>query len=144
MVTSCLKWDWQPAKYTIPFVQDWRGFPMHDAVSSDYLSPIDLTDALMPKTNAQHGDPRPKMTNKIVADPSLIRCSRSRRNADFLGAQLLNLIDGCPVIPPHHQFRAEFAKILNQVVGERVVVIQYQDHIFAPLALSREKWPWLC
>src|ERR1700687_5265644 len=101
---------------------------MHDAFGSNYLSPVNLTYALVSQTNAQHGNPRPKMTNKIVADPSFIRRSRSRRNADFFGVQLLNLIDGCPVIPADHQFRAEFAKILNQVVGERVVVIQYQDH----------------
>jgi hypothetical protein len=52
MVASCLKWDWQPAKYPVPFVQDWRGFSMHQAIGPDNLSPIDLTYALMAETNA--------------------------------------------------------------------------------------------
>lgn len=52
MVSSCFKWDWQPAKYPVSFVQNGRGLPMHDTIRADYLSSINLTYALMPKANA--------------------------------------------------------------------------------------------
>src|SRR6478672_4733832 len=79
------------------------------------------------------------MTNKIVADAGVIGRPRSRRNADPFGAQLLDFLDAGPVVPADNQFGAQFAKILNQVVGEGIVIIQYQDHkIWSARSMARK------
>src|SRR5580658_3883110 len=127
MVSSGLKRDGQSQEYAIAFVNDRRGLAVHQAISSNDLSSIHLPDALMPKADAQHGNMRSKMTNKLVADSGIIRRPRSRRNTDFFRAQLLNFFNSRAIISSDDQFRTEFAEVLNQVVGERVVVIQDQN-----------------
>ena len=128
MVSSGLKRDRQPEEYTIPFVKDRRSLPVHQAIGSNDFSSIHLADTLMSKANTQHGNSRSEMTDKLVADAGFVRRSRTRRNADFFWMQLLNFLNGGAIIPADDQFRAEFAEILNQIVGERVVVIQNQNH----------------
>src|ERR1700677_1191984 len=68
------------------------------------------------------------MTNHLIADSSFVWRAGSGRNTDFFRVQLLNLVNGNAIIAPHDQFCAEFTKVLDQVVGERVVVIQDQNH----------------
>src|ERR1700730_8389007 len=129
MVSSRLKGNRQPEEYAIPFMEDLRSLSMHQTIGPNDRSPIYLADALMPKADPQHGNPRSKTTDKLVANSGVVRRARSRRNADFFRAQLLNFINCCAIIASDDQLRPEFAEVLNQVVGERVVVIQDQDHI---------------
>src|ERR1700722_10185414 len=68
------------------------------------------------------------MTDHLVADSGFVRRTGAGRNTDFFRVQLLNLVNGSAIITPHDQFCAEFTKILDQVVGEGVIVIQDQNH----------------
>src|SRR5580698_2347970 len=68
------------------------------------------------------------MTNQLVTDSSFVRRSRSGRNTDLFGVQLLNFLNAGPIIPPDDQLGAKFTEVLNQVISERVVVIQDQNH----------------
>src|SRR5580658_3171606 len=111
MVSRRLKRDRQPEKYAIPFVKNRRSLPMHQAIGSNDFSPVHLADTLMPKADTQNGNSRSKMTNQLIADSSFVRCSRSRRDTDFCGMQLLNFVNGRAIIAPDDQFRAEFAEV---------------------------------
>src|ERR1700722_3274495 len=68
------------------------------------------------------------MTNQLVTDSSFVRRPGPGRNTDFFGVQLLNFLNAGPIIPPDNQLRAQFTEVLNQVICERVVVIQDQNH----------------
>src|ERR1700736_513424 len=128
MVSSRLKRDRQSEEYAITFVQDRGSFPMHQTISPNDLSPVYLADALMSQADPQYGNARSKMANKLVADSSFVGRSRSWRNANFFRVQQLNFFDRRAIIPSNDQFRAEFSKVLNKVVSERIVIVEDQNH----------------
>ncbi len=42
--------------------------------------------------------------------------------------QRFNLFHRQLVVAAHHDLRAQFAQVLDQVVGERIVVVEDKDH----------------
>ena len=87
-----------------------------------------LGDRLMPETDAQQ-----RRFSGIVADnregnPRLIRRAGAWRDHDFLRRQRRYLLQRQRIVAPDQYFRPQFAEVLIQIPGERVIVIDKQDH----------------
>ena len=87
----------------------------------------------MAKTNAEDRRLRSELSHDLVADAGILRPARTRRDADSLRTQRLNFSDGDLVVAFYHDFAVQHAEILDEVVGNRVVVIDDQDLI--------HRWP---
>src|ERR1700740_754191 len=94
-----------------------------------------MSNALVPETNSEDRGERSKLQNQIVADPSIERCSRSWRDTNPVGMHLRHLIQSHLIVSLNDQVRSELAKILDQVVGKRIVIVDDEHHIMA-FALS--------
>jgi len=58
-----------------------------------------------------------------------IRSSRSRRDQDTFGLDLiLDLVHRHLVVADDEHLGTELAQILHEVIGERVVIIDYKQH----------------
>ena len=70
------------------------------------------------------------MTDQFDADAGFLRSAGSGRNHDALGVHRLDLSDGHFVVAANLNPGAQFAQVLDEVVSERIVVIEDEDHEF--------------
>jgi len=74
-----------------------------------------------------------KLTNDIAADASFIRSAWARGDTDTLWCQLTNASNVDGVITEDLHLRAKLAKVLDEVVGKGIVVI---DDLFTVSSYS--------
>lgn len=91
---------------------------MHEAISPNNLTAIDLPDALVSQADPEGGPAWAEASNDITADPRFIWRARPWRNYDPLRIHLLNFIERHLIISVDQDLGAELSKILHQVVGE--------------------------
>lgn len=115
-------------KEPLSIVIHGRSLSMHEPIRSHDIAAENLANALMPQANAEERQFARKLADDFATDTGIVRCARTGRNADALGRLLSNLIDRNLVVSMHLHLRAQFSKILDQVVGKRIVVIDYEKH----------------
>ena len=69
------------------------------------------------------------MANQFDADSGILWSARPGRNHDTVRPHRLDFTDGDFVVAPHLNLRAQFSKILDKVVSERVVIVENEDHL---------------
>jgi hypothetical protein len=79
------------------------------------------------------------MADQFDADAGFLRSTGSGRNHDALGMHRLNLLNGHFVVTANFDLRAQFAQVLDEVVSERIVVVEDEDHVSIVDAESRNK-----
>jgi hypothetical protein len=70
------------------------------------------------------------VADQFDADAGYLRSAGSGRNYDALGVHRVDLSDSHFVVAANLDLGAQFAKILDEVVSERIVVIEDEDHEF--------------
>lgn len=105
-----------------------RRLPMHDVRDTDHSPAVHFCNALMAQTNAKYGNLFAKTRDNFFADARLVRRSWPGRNANVTRRQRRDLIDVNRIVSCDGQFAPKLAKVLGEVVGERVVIIQKQKH----------------
>src|SRR5208337_4953175 len=70
------------------------------------------------------------MADQFDADAGFLGSAWSRRNDDALGVHRLDLADRHFVVAANLDLGAQFAEVLDEVVSERIVVIEDEDHEF--------------
>src|SRR5438270_10793593 len=109
-------------------VMNLRGLAVHQFFGADNFAAKNLRDALMDKANAQNRNARSELANQIGADARAFRTAWSRRNANSVGLELLDLVDRNFVVPLHHKIDIfHLAEKLDEIVGERIVIIDNQQ-----------------
>ena len=101
---------------------------MHKAGGADDVATVNLADALMAEAHAEYGNFSAEMPNHIATDTGIGGRAGPGGNDDFFGSELLDVGNGNLVVTLHKELRTKFAKVLNEVVGERIVVIDDEDH----------------
>src|SRR6185312_7610445 len=86
------------------------------------------SDRLVPETYAQNGLLAGKPTDHFNADASFMGCTRAGRDEDVAGTELLNFVNSDLIVSAHLNFLPHLPKILDQVVGKRVVIVENKDH----------------
>jgi len=118
----------EPSKDGPAIVLDLAGFAMHQIPSPNHFASKGRADRLVPEANAQQWRLARKVADQLDADAGILRCTRSRRDYDALGMHCLNFFDGHFVIAANFNLRAQFTQVLDEVVSERIVVIEDEDH----------------
>src|SRR5437016_1633875 len=75
-------------------VPDRRSFSMHQALRRDDLAAENRADALMAEADAEDRHLRAELANDFVADPSVLRPARARRDADSFRTQRFDFANG--------------------------------------------------
>ena len=130
VVTRGLERVWQAEKNSSPVVPNRGDLPVHQPIGPDHPAVIDLADALMSQTNAEHRDLRPEMGDDLLGKSGLVGSTRAGRNDDAFRPERLDLPDRDPVVAGHVDVESgvDLTQPLHQVVRERIVVVEYEDH----------------
>ena len=107
---------------------DGGGFAMHEAIRTDDVSAIDLADALVAETDAEHGDVWAKGGNDLAGDTCFIWRAGARGDANAGGLERADGVDVHDIVADDFHFGTQLAEILDEVVGERVVIIYDEEH----------------
>ena len=106
---------------------------MHQAGSPVHAAAIDGTEALVPETDAEHGDLSSEMFDSFWRNASVLDgFTRSRRDDQVVRLKRDQLIQRDLVVPEDADLRAQLAKVLDQVVSERVLVVDQSNIISVP------------
>ena len=143
VITRCRHRRTDPAKNRAAIMLNGARLAMHQRLCPHDLPAKSRADGLVSKAHAKHWYFPGKITDQIDAYPGILRGAWPGRNYDSLRAKRINLRNLDLVIPPHLDLRTQFAQVLNEVIGERIVVIENEDHgsILAPVGPQRSKQP---
>src|SRR5206468_4857540 len=87
-----------------------------------------LPDRLVTETDAQQRYPPRERPHGLERDARVVGGLGSRRDHDRLGVTRRDAIHRDPVVAVHLDLGPQLLKILDEVVGERVVVVDDDDH----------------
>src|SRR5260370_1165516 len=128
-----------------------RGLAMHQPARADDLRAERLADTLMTEAHAENRHLARHLAQDAERDTSLGRRARSRRDYDCARPERAHSGDVDRVVALHNYFGAEFAEILHDIVGKRIVVIDHHQancfsvrvhhfYLFAAASKSRAAW----
>ena len=101
--------------------------PVHLTGGPDYLTPIRLGDSLVAEAHAEHRDTgRARSADQLNRDTGLSGRARSGGNDDGAWSERDRLSHRDAIVPHHDRIGTEFAQILDEVVRERVIVVENQ------------------
>ena len=109
-------------------MRDAAGLAVHDLGGAHHFAAERLADGLMTQAHPQDGREARELLDQLETDARFGRRLGTGRDHNALGRQALDFVERRPVISADLDFRAQLAQILDQVVGERVVVVDDQDH----------------
>ena len=117
----------QVPEHPLALMVELIGLAVHDTGGAHDLAAEGLADGLMAEAHAEDGQATGEMADHVQGDPGLVRRVRPRRQADPIGRKSLDAgqIDG--IVAHGVDIFTEFAEILDEVVGERVVVVDHQQ-----------------
>jgi len=113
----------QFAENVFPIVMDLAGFAVEKFWSTNDFPAEGRADGLMAEANAENGKFSGKPLDELDRDASLLGSARAGRNDDALGFAAGNFFDSDFVVAMDFDSATQFAKILSQVVSERIVVV---------------------
>ena len=131
MIARGGKWIWQSSENARSIVMDLRGFAVHQPLGVDNLSAKNFRDALVTQANTEQGHARCEPAHDFFAYSRFGGSSWSGRDANMGRLEFGNFINGDGVVTPDNGFTAKLAKILDEVVSERIVIIEDEQHGFA-------------
>jgi len=118
------------------------GFAVHHPVIDYYLGAKSMADALMPQTNTKNGySLGSKCLDDVVGKTGFAGRTRPGRHENALRLQRSNRVERNLIIPPHLQLHAQFAQILHEVVGKRIIIVDNEHHLINYNAHWR-RWKW--
>jgi hypothetical protein len=110
--------------------------------SADDAAAEGLADGLMSEANAQQWSLAGKVADQRDADPGFVRSARSRRDDNSLWLHCFDFVDRDLIVSADLDVFPQLSQILDQVVGERIVIIEDEDHVAAPDYESTPKKQW--
>src|SRR3990172_8777284 len=125
MITCCLKRVFNALKYSLAVVIDRRGLSVHKPLCPDNLCPISITNRLMSEADAEYRNLSCKCLYHIHRHPCFLRVAWPRRYYNLIGLETLYLLYRNFIITIDPHILAQLAKILNEVVGKGVVVVNH-------------------
>ena len=85
-------------------------------------------DRLVSEAHAKNGNVPGEVADQIDADAGILRSAWARGEHDTLGLHGLDIGDSELVVAANLNLGAQFAKVLDEVISERIVVIEDEDH----------------
>ncbi len=112
-----------------------------DRLALDDLAAEDLDHRLVAEADAEHRRPGlGEGADRLAGDPRLGGRAGAGRDDEAVGAALQQLADLGLVVADHLELGAELTQVLDQVVGEGVVVVDDEDASCSPAAQAQSGW----
>src|SRR5208337_1285860 len=118
----------QLSKNPCPPMLDFAGLPVKQFRRAHNLPAKRRSNRLMPKAHPKNRNLPRQFLDKLHRNARLLRRARPGRNHNPLRLALGNLLHVDAVVAMYFHLAAQFAQILRQVIGERIVVVQKQNH----------------
>ena len=128
VIARCFEIIVQAAENTFAGVVHPAQLAVHRLRRADDPATISLPDRLMAQAHPQNRDPAIGLANQIETDPGLVGVAGPRRQHDGLRAHGQRVAHADAVIALDTHLRAQFPQIVEQVVGEAVIIIDQQKH----------------
>ena len=128
VVAGCLKRGLDAGEDTFSLVMNKRGLAVHEFAGSDDITAKDLADTLVTEANPEEGNVFSKFPNYIATDSGFSRGAGTGGNTDLRRRFFADFIERDLVVSMHLHLRAQFSEVLDEVVGERVVVVDDEQH----------------
>jgi hypothetical protein len=123
------KGAWDIFKKILPMVVDGRRFAMHEAPGADNFTAEELADTLVPEADPEEGDVR---TGEGFDEAEAVACfiwaTGAWGNEDPIRFEGKRLGGGQLVVSEDLLFDSKLAEILDEIVRERVKVIENEKH----------------
>lgn len=121
----------EAAKNRLAVVMNFAGFAVHDFFRADDFAAERIADGLMAEANTEDGNFAGEALDDGHAQAGFARRARAGRNNDALRAHARDFVESDFVVAAHGEFLSELAEVLRQVVSERIVVVDEQNHVRA-------------
>src|SRR3569623_231804 len=142
MITRRLERIGQPLDNPRIGMVDGRGLAVHHLTRVHYSAAEGLTDTLVAETHAKQRKYSGIPADDVERHARLVGRTWARRDHDMVGSEAPDLLDADLIIAVHAHIGAELAQILHQVVGERIIIVDHQQHdIIPPPAATRCRGP---
>src|SRR5205823_2208792 len=115
-------------KNACTMVRNRRCFPVHQLRGTHNFAAENFANALVTEANAEQRNVRSEFTNDMATDSSGARPTRAGRNANAFRNQLSNVSWTDLIVAFHQNFGAELTENLREIVGERIVIIDQEQH----------------
>src|SRR5437667_291092 len=104
------------------------GFAVHEIRRTYDLASERGPKGLVAEAHSQDRHFAGEVPKNIHADPGFLGRTRARGNNNVLRSNSFDLAHGDLIIPADHHLGTQFSQILNEVIGERVVVVEDENH----------------
>src|ERR1051326_4106519 len=111
-------------------MKNLAGCAVHQRRSTNDRTPKYFANGLMAKADTENRNRFIKMTYNVFGDSGIRRRAGARRNNNTSRFQAVDFVQSDLIIPEYARFLAEFAQVLHQVISERIVIIDNENHIF--------------
>ena len=128
MITSRREGLWHAFEDRLACVPDFGNFAMHEPTSAHDITPEDMADALVTEADAQDWNALTKGADHITADARFLWSTRAWRDTNMVGPLFSDLFQGNLIVAMDLHLRAHLAKVLDEVVGKGVVIVDDQKH----------------
>ena len=104
------------------------GLAVHHARGANHRAAERFADRLMTEAHAEDRQPAREVFEQRHAEACIGRSARARRQADAIGLHRLDVLDRHEIVAHDPDLFTELAEVLDEVVGEAVVVVDHQQH----------------
>src|SRR5438046_9905101 len=118
----------EPREQAAAVVADRRGLAVHLRLRARDGGAERLPDRLVAEADAEDRRGRAEAPDHLEGDPRLVGVAGTRRDDNALGCPREDAREVNGVVAQHLEPGAELAQVLDEVVGEGVVVVDDQDH----------------
>ena len=117
-------------------VHDCAGLAMHEMSGANHASAEGFADRLMSEADSEHWDFSCEVADELDADACFMGRAGPWRDDDLFRSHLLDLANRDLIVAANFDFCAQFAEVLDQVVGERIVIVEYENQARTAPAIS--------
>src|SRR5262245_29230103 len=118
----------EPGEDAAPVVRDPRRLAMHLRLGARHRAAEGLSDALMAEAHAEDGSGRAQALDQRQRDAGLGGMPGPRRDHDPVRVHGHHVLHRERVVARHAHVGAQLPEVLDEVVGEGVVVVEDEDH----------------
>src|SRR5581483_4606864 len=120
-------------------VVDFAGLAVKELRRANDFAAESRSDRLVPQAHAQNWEFAGEALHQRDGDAGFLRRARAGRDNDAFGLAANGCVNGDSVVAMYFHRTAKFAKILREIVGKGIVVIEQEDHRRF-LARLRDDW----
>jgi hypothetical protein len=117
-------------------VHDGAGFAVHEMRGANYVSAEGFADGLMSEADTEYGNLSAEVADERDADAGFVRRAGPGRDHDSFRLQGFDFLHRDLIVAAHFDGGTQFSDVLDQVVSEGIVVVEYEDHVGRPLTAS--------